>query len=598
MSILMQNTHIFVCLIFYMKEQSREKLNFSNLRKLYKYISPYKTKFYIGIVFLLLTSIASLIFPELIGQLVEGATISQTNINQTAIWLVILLIAQAIFSYFRILLFVNVAENALSKLRQDTFNQLTRFPINFFSKNKIGELNSRISADITLLQETFTTTFAELIRQIIIIIGGIVCLTWISIKLTLFMLAILPAIMVLAVYFGKKIKSYSKEVQKEIAKSNNIVEETLQGIRIVKSFTNEAFESLKYKKTTDKVAKTAILGGKYRGAFASFIILCVFGAIVSVIWFGTTQVYSESLEMGELFSFSLYTLFIGASVGGLADIYSKMQKAIGASEDLLEIHELKTEEITGSEENTKIKGSIELKNGEFSYENRKENIVLQNINFKVNKSENIAIVGPSGSGKSTITSLMLNFYKLNKGKLLIDNKDIQEYSLSNLRSQIGIVPQETFLFGGTIKENIGYGKLEATKNDIILASKKANAHDFIVQFKDGYNTLVGERGVQLSGGQRQRISIARTILKDPAILILDEATSSLDSESENQVQIAINELMKERTTIVIAHRLSTIRKADKILVLEKGVIIEEGTHESLMKNKNGLYYRLTKLQDF
>ena len=581
-----------------MKKDKKRKISFNSLKKLYKYIHPYKTSFYIGLVFLLLTGFASLIFPKLVGDLVDGSSSSPDKIDQIAIYLFILFTAQAIFSYFRIVLFVGVAEKALSKLRQDTFNHLIRLPISFFSNSKVGELNSRISADITLLQETFTTTFAEFIRQIIIIIGGIAFLSYISIKLTLFMLAVFPVIIILAVIFGRKIKGYSKKVQKEIAQSNNIVEEALQGIRIVKSFTNEAFENLKYKNKTDEVAKTAIIGGKYRGAFASFIILCVFGSIISVIWFGTKQVHSEGLKMGELFSFVLYTVFIGASVGGMADLYSKIQKAIGASEDLLEIHELSGEDISESENKTKLEGVLEFKEVSFNYEERTNNQVLNNINFNVKKSENIAIVGPSGAGKSTITSLILHFHEVTEGEILIDGKNINDYNINYLRHNIGIVPQDTFLFGGTIKENIEYGKIGSSKDEIIEASKKANAHSFIEEFEDGYNTLVGERGVQLSGGQRQRIAIARTILKDQSILILDEATSSLDSESENQVQIAINELMKNRTTIVIAHRLSTIKDADKILVLDKGEIVESGTHSELCNLENGVYNKLSKFQSF
>jgi len=580
-----------------MNKTQKKKVNFSSLIKLYKYIKPYKTRFYTGIVFLLLTSFTSLIFPKLVGDLIDGSSQSVEKINQIAIYLLILFSAQALFSYFRIVLFVSVAEKSLSKLRQDTFNHLSKLPLNFFSNNKIGELNSRVSADITLLQETFTTTFAEFFRQIILIVGGVTFLSFISVKLTLFMISVLPVIMILAVYFGKRIKSYSKKVQKEIAESNNIVEETLQGIRVVKTFTNEAFESLKYKQKTDEVAKTAIKGGKYRGAFASFIILCVFGAIISVIWFGTKQVHEGNLKMGELFSFVLYTVFIGASVGGLADLYSKIQKAIGSSEALLEILEDEDENyIDGIKKD--IVGNLEFRDVTFSYENRIENIVLNSINFTAKKGETVAIVGPSGAGKSTITSLILDFYNTTKGSVLIDDVDLKEFNLHNIRKQIGIVPQDTFLFGGTISENIAYGKIDSTKEEIVEAAKQANADEFINSFKDGYNTLVGERGIQLSGGQRQRIAIARTILKNPAILILDEATSSLDSKSESMVQNALEKLMKNRTTIVIAHRLSTIKSADKILVLDKGKIVEKGTHEELIKIENGTYKSLSKLQFF
>ena len=304
------------------------------------------------------------------------------------------------------------------------------------------------------------------------------------------------------------------------------------------------------------------------------------------------------LDTGDLVKFSIYTLFIGASVGGLADIYSRIQKAIGASEDLLSIHDLQNENISESGNTIKLEGILEFNEVCFNYEERKKNQVLNNISFTAKKSENIAIVGPSGAGKSTITSLILYFHKVTAGKILIDRKNINDYNINYLRHNIGIVPQETFLFGGTIQENIAYGKTDADLREIIEASKKANAHNFIKEFENGYNTLVGERGVQLSGGQRQRIAIARTILKDPSILILDEATSSLDSESENQVQIAINELMKNRTTIVIAHRLSTIKNADKILVLDKGKIVESGTHSELYNLENGIYNKLSKLQSF
>ena len=584
-----------------MKISNQKNKNLNNFKKLYAYIHPYKNQFYIGIIFLLLSSISSLIFPKLVGELVDGAIISETKIDTIAIWLLILFILQAIFSYLRIVIFVKISEKSLAKLRQDTFNKLIRLPISFFAENKIGELNSRIAADIALLQETFTTTLAEFIRQIIIIIGGIAFLTFISIKLTLFMLATLPVIMIFAVYFGRKIRSYSKNVQKEIAESNNIVEESLQGIRVVKSFTNEYIEQNKYKQKTDHVSRIAIIGGRYRGAFASFIILCVFGAIIAVIWFGTKQVYLNQVNdtvdfgVGDLFSFVIYTVFIGASVGGLADLYSKIQKAIGASEDLLKIHNIETEKIQNTH-NKIIKGKIQFKDVSFNYENRKKETVLHNMNFTIEDSENVAIVGPSGSGKSTIISLLLRFHHPTNGSIIIDHNNIKDYNLNNLRSQIGIVDQDIFLFGGTIKENIAYGKSEATMEEIIMSAKQANAHNFINRLENGYNTLVGERGIQLSGGQRQRISIARTILKDPRILILDEATSSLDSDSENKVQQAIKELMKKRTTIIITHRLSSIKHTDKILVIDKGEICQSGNHEKLMLEKDGVYYKLNQLQ--
>jgi len=583
------------------KNNKREKikLNKGSLKKalrVFKYLKPYKSAYILGLVFLLLSSFASLVFPMFIGEMVDASQKSMESINQMALLLFGLFSLQAIFSYFRIVLFVNVTEKFLAKLRQATYEHLIRLPMTFFNKRRVGELNSRIASDISLLQETFTTTSAEFIRQLIIVVGGIILLGFTSLKLAGFMLSIFPVIIIVAVIIGRKLRAYSKTVQEHIASSNTIVEETLQGITNVKAFANEIFESLRYKQKTEDIVKYGIKGGKLRAAFASFIIIGIFGAIAAVIWYGARLIHSGDMSMGDLTSFLMLTIFIGASIGSIADLYAQIQKAIGATEKLMEILDETPEEHTEGEITHHIKGSISFKELSFSYPNRVDVEVLSGINLSVAQGEQIALVGASGAGKSTITQLMMRFYQDYSGNLLIDDTEITDLPLTDLRKQIAIVPQDILLFGGTIKENIAYGKPEASDEEIQKAAEQANAHQFVSDFPEGYETLVGERGIQLSGGQRQRIAIARAILKDPKILILDEATSALDSESESLVQEALEKLMKGRTSLVIAHRLATVRNSDKIFVLEKGQIVESGNHDELSTLENGTYKKLSALQ--
>jgi len=581
------------------KKREKIKLNKGSLKKalrVFKYLKPYKSAYMLGLVFLLLSSFASLVFPMFIGQMVDASQKSMESINQMALLLFGLFTLQAVFSYFRIVLFVNVTEKFLAKLRQVTYEHLIRLPMTFFNKRRVGELNSRIASDISLLQETFTTTSAEFIRQLIIVIGGTALLAYTSVRLAVFMLAIFPVIIVIAVIIGRKLRAYSKTVQEHIASSNTIVEETLQGISNVKAFANEVFESLRYKQKTEEIVKYGIKGGKLRAAFASFIILGIFGAIAAVIWYGARLIHHGDMSMGDLTSFLMLTIFIGASIGSIADLYAQIQKAIGATEKLMEILDETPEEHTEGEISHHIKGSINFKNLSFSYPNRVDMEVLSSINLTVAEGEQVALVGASGAGKSTITQLLMRFYQGYEGNLLIDDTEITALPLTDLRKQIAIVPQDILLFGGTIKENIAYGKPGASDEEIQKAAEQANAHQFVTDFPEAYETLVGERGIQLSGGQRQRIAIARAILKNPKILILDEATSALDSESESLVQEALEKLMKGRTSLVIAHRLATVRNSDKIFVLEKGQIVESGNHEELSQLENGTYKKLSALQ--
>lgn len=591
-----------------MEQQTRRgKISLPGLRKalgLYRYARPYRWEYALGLLMLLLSSASSLAFPQLLGELVDAGhrDVLLEQLDRIGLLLAAVLVLQSLFSYFRIRLFVSVTEKTLAALRQATYGHLIRLPMRFFASRRVGELNSRISADIAQLQDMFTTTLAEFLRQVIIITGGIMLLAITSWKLTLFMLAIVPLISVIAVFFGKFIRKFSKQVQSQVAESNTIVEETLQGIFNVKAFANEYFEIGRYRRKTNEVAQTGIKAGGYQGAFVSFLILGLFGAMVAVIWKGAMLMADGELAVGQLFSFILYSGFIAGSISGLADIYTRIQRSIGASESLLEILDEPVEDIqealpkAASRTSNAVEGGIRFTHISFRYPGRMDVPVLQDVSFKVQPGQQIALVGPSGAGKSTIVSLLLRFYDAQEGHIFIDEKDVKDYDLIGLRSQMAVVPQDVFLFGGTIRENIAYGNPEAGEDKIIDAARQANALDFINHFPEGLDTIVGERGVQLSGGQRQRIAIARAVLRDPRILILDEATSALDSESERLVQDALDKLMKGRTSVIIAHRLSTVRRADQILVLDKGAIVEAGTHEELMNREEGLYRGLSELQ--
>ena len=583
---------------------SRDSLQ--KFSKLLAYLKPYRLKFSAALVFLILTSLTGLAFPKFLGALLDAAKgdvshgLLPSNLNQIGLIAFGVLFFQAIVSFFRVMWFVQIAEYTLADIRRDTYFKLITLPMNFFSNRRVGELNSRISADLSQIQDTLTTTLAEMLRQTILMIGGIVMMAIVSAKLALILLLVLPVVVPSAVLFGRFIRKLSRQAQDELASSNTIVEETLQGIANVKAFVNEAFEAGRYDKKIRQVANLSIKGAKYRGLFASFIVFCLFGVIVGVIWYGSHLVSLGELKIGELTQFVLYAILVSAALGNLPEQYANIQKSVGASERVLEILNEEGEPVSIRESENqivhKIDGNLTFNDVSFAYPSRPEIAVLHSVSFEAAAGQKVAIVGPSGSGKSTMAALILQFYHPQSGNLLFDGLPASNYSLTDLRNQIAVVPQDVVLFGGTIRENIAYGKLNATEAEIQQAAQRANATDFINSFPEKYETIVGERGVKLSGGQRQRIAIARALLKNPAILILDEATSSLDSESERLVQEALEELMKNRTSIIIAHRLSTIREADKIIVLEKGKIIESGNHDELLQNEGGLYRYLSSLQ--
>ncbi|MEB2782551.1 ABC transporter transmembrane domain-containing protein [Algoriphagus sp. C2-6-M1] len=582
-------------------ESEKRKLNKQNLSKLggiFQFLMPYKGAFFLGLVFLVFSSLTLLTFPFVAGKLIDTAQGTDwivSDINSIALILVGILAVQSVFSFFRVWLFALVSERSMRDIRLALYSRMVRLPMTFFDKRRTGELISRITSDVSMLQDTFSVTLAELFRQVVTLVAGVIFLMVNTPKLTLFMLATFPVLVVIAMVFGKFIRKLSKSTQDELAAANVIVEETLQSISTVKSFVGEAFESARYGSGLNRVVGVALRAARYRGAFISFIIFALFGGIVAVMWYGASLVSSGEMSVGELVSFVLYTTFIGGSIAGLGDIYGQVQKAIGSSERVLEILDEEPESATGTK-TTNFQGKIAFDHVSFHYPTRPEMEVLKDLTFHVDPGEKVALAGHSGAGKSTIIQLLMRFYDVQQGSIQVDDRPLSEWDLQNLRSHVGMVPQEVLLFGGSIRENIEYAKPGATEEEIILASKKANAWQFISQFPEGLDTLVGERGVKLSGGQRQRVAIARAILKDPSILILDEATSSLDAESESLVQEALDELMKGRTTIIIAHRLATIRKVDRIYVLSDGEIVEQGNHLDLLDREDGFYANLVRLQ--
>ena len=583
--------------------------------RIFRYLLPYKGTYIIGLFFLVLSTTSSVMIPFLFSLLVTVANEGQgylyqksfliTSITTIVEMLGVALLLQAIFSYIRVYTFNYVTTMAIADLRDALYQKILVLPISFFEERRVGELISRLTSDVSKLEETLSITLAEFLRQIATLLIGGFFLWHYSAKLTLIMMAVIPPIIVVLVIFGRFIRKLSKQAQDSLATSNVILDETFHAINIVKAFTNEKYEGRRYTSSLKEFIKASLRLNTFRGAFISVFITGIFGGIVLVLWQGALMVQqfhhdpNTGMDIGQLTGFVLYTIFIGGSLAGMSELLPKVQSTLGGTERLLEILDEPAEaNLTGNNQGQSklTTGDIAFKDVEFSYPTRKDIQILKKMNFTIKDGEKIALVGPSGAGKSTITQLLLGFYRIDSGDIQVNGQSVYQMGLENLRHNVGIVPQEVVLFGGTIRENIAYGKPGATDEEITEAAKKANAFNFISTFPEGLETRVGERGVKLSGGQKQRVAIARAILKDPSILVLDEATSSLDAESEILVQEALDELMKNRTSIVIAHRLSTIRKADRIFVINEGNIIETGSHDELIQNPDGLYNHLLKLQ--
>ncbi len=583
--------------------EDKRNFNRENLKMIFgifRFMLPYRWYFFAGLTTLFLSSALVMSFPYITGKLVDAATGKAEwvleDIDEIALSLIGILVIQAFFSYARVYFFAQVSERSMADIRKSLFSKLLSLPFAFYDRKRIGELLSRITNDVAFLKEALSLTLAEFFRQITTFLIGMGIILWESTQLTLVMISVFPLIVIGALTFGRFIRKLSRSTQDQLADTNIVVEESLQAINVVKSYTNEEFEYKRYSSALEKVVAFALRTAKFRGAFFSFVIFGLFGAIVLVLWYGAGLVAEGEMTIGALTSFIIYTMFIGASVGGLGDLYGQLQKAIGSSERILEILEESPESESSNGKKENIEGKIEFRCVDFSYPSRKEVQVLKDIDFSLDPGKRIALVGHSGAGKSTIIQLLLRFYQPDKGKILVDEQEIAMLDLQGYRANIGLVPQEIILFGGTIKENIEYGKPDASDEEIRDAAEKAQAWEFIETFPEGWDTIVGDRGIKLSGGQRQRVAIARAILRDPRILILDEATSSLDAASEHLVQLALDNLMKGRTTLIIAHRLGTIRKADQILVLRNGEIVESGKHEELTLNSEGVYSNLIRMQ--
>ncbi len=593
----------------------KAKLNRESLRDtlaLARYVRPYRPRFAVGLASLFFGAACGLAFPFLAGSLIDAAVrpggttlpfLGELPLSQVALILAGIVSLQALASFNSALAFNRVGQSALADLRRECYQRLIALPMAFFGQRRIGELTSRVSTDIAQIEGALVDALPQMCRQSVFLIGGVTLIAITSGQLTAVMLGTLPILIAAAVFFGRRLRRFSRETQDQLAATNTIVEETLQAIASVKAFANEAFEVRRYDTSNARVLAAALSAARWRAVFVAFFILALFGGIVIVLWFGARLLQQGAISPGELTRFVLYSTFVAGAMGQAAELFSQIQKTVGATQRVRELlrepTETETDAARGGHVTTlpaRLRGEVAFAGVNFRYPARPEVPVLRDLSLAAQPGERIALVGPSGAGKSTLTALLLRFYDPESGQLLIDGRNARDYPLTWLRGQMAIVPQDVLLFGGTIAENIAYGRPGADADAIREAAQLANADDFIRSFPEGYATLVGDRGIKLSGGQRQRVAIARAILKNPAILILDEATSSLDSESEAQVQLALDRLMHGRTTFIIAHRLATVRNANRIAVIDAGQVVELGTHEELSARAEGLYRRLSALQ--
>lgn len=583
----------------------RESLR--ELAHLFAYVRPYRRRFYIAMVASFVSMTFGALFPFLVARLLAAAAPGlppvviaglRPTLDQVAVVLIASLGIQAVLTFFSSLSFNSVGERAVVDLRQALYARLIAQPMAFFGEHRVGELSSRLSSDLAQIQDTLTFTVAQIIRQSMLLVVGLVAIAATSLQLSGIMLATVPVFMLAAVVFGRKVRRFSREAQDRLAETATVVEETLTGIANVKAFGNEAYEQRRYAAGLAGYLTVILRTARSRAALVAFIIFAIFGAIVLVLWWGGRLMQAGQLTHPQLTQFIFYTLFIGGAVSALPEIFSSVQKTLGATQRVRELLREPGEEIPRAEAVAarRLTGDVRFEAVHFRYPSRPDLPVLRGVSLDVRAGEKIALVGPSGAGKSTLTALLLRFYEPDTGALLLDGKDARELPLAAVRGNLAIVPQEVLLFGGSIRENIAYGRPGASEADIRAAAERAYCHEFIARFPEGYDTLVGERGVKLSGGQRQRLAIARALLRDPAILILDEATSSLDSESEALIQSALATLLAGRTAFIIAHRLATVRQCDRICVLESGVITETGTHAELMAAPSGTYRRFAELQ--
>ena len=550
-----------------------------------------------GLLFLSISSVALLAYPHSIKRIIDEAIAQkdQSQLNLAALLALGIFAIQSITSALRYYFFTLAGEKTVKRMRARLFSQIMGQNITFFDKQKTGELLGRLSSDTAVLQNALSVNISMLVRSLVQALGGLVMLFMTSAKLTVFILVIIPPLGLLAARFGRKVKAISKRAQDALAASSGVAEEGISGVRTVKSFAQEKFENNRY---DERLEISFGLSKEKIGVIASFtnlVSLVGLSAVVFIVWYGGTLVIQGEMTVGTLTSFLLYVITVAFSVGMLGSLWTDFMSAYGASGRIFELLEKETENIEVGIPQIKT-GRIEFNDVHFAYPSRPEFPVLKGVSFSMDSHETVAVVGSSGAGKSTLVQLLMRFYETDIGSILFDGIDSKSYSLKGLRESIGIVAQEPILVSESLFENIRYGKPDATLVEVQNAARLAFAHDFITSFPDGYETLVGERGVQLSGGQKQRVAIARALLKNPRILVLDEATSALDAESEHLVQKALEDQIGKRATLIIAHRLSTVKRADKILVMQEGRVVQVGTHSELFKQENGLYHKLVERQ--
>ena len=556
-----------------------------------KYAKPYIKSLIFAFLCLALTSLINLVLPLIVRNMINAVIVLKNNemLDSLAWDLIIIIGLQAAFAVTHNYIFGFVGHRMTTDFRIEFFSHIQSLSLRFFQERRVGEILSRMSNDISVIQNALVTIPVALLRQSITLLGALAIILYLNWKLTGLILLILPPLMIFARVFGRRLKVFSEKLQDQVAQAVVVLEEVMSSIKIVKSFTREPYERNRFQEKIETAFERAVDKLKISAFFGPFILGLTFLVSALLIWYGGYQVMQGATTPGELAAFFLYALIIAGPIGTFVRLYTQIQEARGAIQRVYEI--LDTQPIIQNPENPvpleNITGSIQFENVSFGY----QNTVIHDVSFNVLAGQTVALVGPSGAGKSTLIKLLFRFFDPNSGVIRLDGHDIRTLDRKSFLSQIALVPQETLLFGGTVRENILYGKLDATESELKEAAQKANAHEFITNMEKGYDTIVGEKGTKLSGGERQRIAIARAILKDPKILVLDEATSSLDNRSESLIQEGLETLMAHRTTFIVAHRLSTIHKADQIIVLDKGCIVETGQHENLMNNK-GLYHTL------
>lgn len=566
-------------------------------RRVLAYLSPYRLRLFAAIIGVTLSAGLSLVFPAVIRSVVDSVfeNANLALLDEITLLLLVVFLVRSFAAFVQNYHLNYVGEKIVVDIRQELYAHLQFLSIRFYSDRRVGELVSRISSDVTVVRTILTGNISTLLQQSLTLLGSIVIMFWLNWRLTLFIVVLMPIIVGLGFVLGSAIRRMSTRVQDEIAGATVVAEEVFQNIREVKSFVRENYEINRYNRAIEVAFRAAVRLLTVRSIFGPIIGFFAFGGLALILWFGGREVLDGRLSAGELIAFLIYGLTVAGSFAGLINLYSQFQEALGATKRVFQILDTASDiqDSPAAKDLAHVAGGISMRDLSFSYEEGNE--VLSGVNLDINAGEIIALVGPSGAGKSTLFNLIPRFYDPDAGAIAIDGHDIRDLTQRSLRGHIGVVPQETLLFGGSIRENILYGKLDADEEQMIAAAQSANAHDFISALPKGYDTIVGERGVKLSGGQRQRVAIARALLKDPAILLLDEATSSLDNESESLVQDALGKLMRNRTTLIIAHRLSTVRIAHRIAVLDAGRLIELGSHQQLIAQA-GLYAKLYEMQ--